>query len=366
MRVMTHPNRQRGVTLIELMVALVMGLVLLAGVAAIFVANKESFRVQEGLARSQEGGRFAILMIERELRSAGYRGCTSMRSKEAITNAVTDLGTSQFGKFDRPVIAFSSDGSTWTPALDTEFSKLTYKPIGNSDVLLIRSPTSYENGVSTHQTRTADLVVTGNTSLTAGRIAMVSDCRTAAVFRVTGVSSSGSGTGATSTISHGGKDLGSRFSNDETGTKGSAAEVQPMRAVAYYVAPSGAIPGRMSLWRWEGSPAAPEEVVEGVEQLLVRFGMDDTGQPPPARVRRYLAPASIAASLDTVNGDWDLIQSVRVTLVVSSNEERLTPEAAGVAIDVNLDGDKTDAGETESTRLRQVYTTTVAVRNRQS
>ena len=81
------PRSQRGLTLVELMVALVMGMVLLAGVATVFVANKQSYRLQDSLARLQENGRFAIEFLERDIRMAGYTGCKNLVLKK---NTISD------------------------------------------------------------------------------------------------------------------------------------------------------------------------------------------------------------------------------------------------------------------------------------
>ena len=65
---------QRGLTLIEIMVALLIGSFLLAGVIQIFIVNKQTYRAQENLSRLQEDGRFALDLLNRYLRLAGYTG----------------------------------------------------------------------------------------------------------------------------------------------------------------------------------------------------------------------------------------------------------------------------------------------------
>ncbi len=69
-----QPDRQRGVSLIELMVAVVVGLLLLGGLIQVYLSNKQSYNAQEQLARMQESGRFAMDMITLDLRRAGYWG----------------------------------------------------------------------------------------------------------------------------------------------------------------------------------------------------------------------------------------------------------------------------------------------------
>lgn len=63
----------RGMTIIELMVALVLGLLLAAVIIILFSSAKASYRMQDGLTRIQEDGRIAVQLIGEEVRKAGYR-----------------------------------------------------------------------------------------------------------------------------------------------------------------------------------------------------------------------------------------------------------------------------------------------------
>ncbi len=71
MSAMPKPLRQSGVTLVELMVALVLGLFIVGGVIQVFLSGKASYKVQEGLGRIQESARFADFYLGRVLRNAG-------------------------------------------------------------------------------------------------------------------------------------------------------------------------------------------------------------------------------------------------------------------------------------------------------
>lgn len=64
-------RRQRGLTLLELMVALVLGLLVSGGIVALFSATSQTNRVQAALSRVQENGRFAMGRMEADLRMAG-------------------------------------------------------------------------------------------------------------------------------------------------------------------------------------------------------------------------------------------------------------------------------------------------------
>jgi type IV pilus assembly protein PilW len=69
--------RQRGLSLIELMVALAIGAFLVLGVVTVFLANKDSARLENSLARLQENGRFALDLMREDLHRSQYLGCNT-------------------------------------------------------------------------------------------------------------------------------------------------------------------------------------------------------------------------------------------------------------------------------------------------
>jgi type IV pilus assembly protein PilW len=73
-------NKQSGISLIEIMIALLIGLFLLDGVLQLFSSAQQTYRMQSNLARLQENGRFALDFLERDIRMAGYWGCMSSTS----------------------------------------------------------------------------------------------------------------------------------------------------------------------------------------------------------------------------------------------------------------------------------------------
>ena len=73
-------SRQRGVTLVELMISLGLSLFLILVVAQFFVANKTTYRTQQAQADIQERGRYAISWIARQLRHTGYVDVTRVAS----------------------------------------------------------------------------------------------------------------------------------------------------------------------------------------------------------------------------------------------------------------------------------------------
>ena len=65
-------RRQKGFTLVELMVAMVIGLVLMSGIVTLFISSRRSFDVDGNVASMQDEGRFALKEIARDLSMASY------------------------------------------------------------------------------------------------------------------------------------------------------------------------------------------------------------------------------------------------------------------------------------------------------
>jgi len=80
------PRHSRGFTLIELMVAMVLGLLVAAGIVTVFASTSSSNKAQNQLAQLQEAGRFAVTRMGTDLRMANGQYCTN-------TGGVAKIGT---------------------------------------------------------------------------------------------------------------------------------------------------------------------------------------------------------------------------------------------------------------------------------
>lgn len=85
MKKLNRHTHQSGMTLIEIMIALLISAFLIAGVIQLFLNSKQTYRMQENLSRLQENGRFAVEFIARDVRMAGYRTCLSGTVPSAIS-----------------------------------------------------------------------------------------------------------------------------------------------------------------------------------------------------------------------------------------------------------------------------------------
>jgi type IV pilus assembly protein PilW len=67
-----RPARERGRTLIEVMVAITIGLMLTAGVLSIYGANRQTYRASADVQRMQAAGQLALDRLAYQVRMAGY------------------------------------------------------------------------------------------------------------------------------------------------------------------------------------------------------------------------------------------------------------------------------------------------------
>lgn len=85
-QVASHRRRMTGFGLIELMIALVLGLLVIGAAFAVFQSNLASYRANEGQNRIQESVRAAFEMMSRDIKAAGGGPCSNA-SALATTNA---------------------------------------------------------------------------------------------------------------------------------------------------------------------------------------------------------------------------------------------------------------------------------------
>lgn len=102
---------QRGVTLIELMVALVLALLIVAAVGYVYLQGSQGFRVQDGQSRMQEDARFIIDTVGRDVRVAGAFGCNSPRNRDPLPTG--QMTTSVELLASQPLMTPATIGTGW-------------------------------------------------------------------------------------------------------------------------------------------------------------------------------------------------------------------------------------------------------------
>src|ERR1700680_1633666 len=88
-------HRQQGYTLVELMIALLIGLFLLGGLMTIVQDNRRSFSSQNQLAQLQDSERLAMTIMTDVIQSAGYFPDPTSNSATSALPAVGAIAAGQ-------------------------------------------------------------------------------------------------------------------------------------------------------------------------------------------------------------------------------------------------------------------------------
>ena len=179
---------QRGFTMVELMVALLLGLVLIGGVINVFLTSGQTLRVNQNLSRVHENARFAIEMFSREIREAGMVPCGSTLSANVLRGSGGSV-TWWASTYDGMVRGFD-DGQDSTAIKG--FGASTADRVGGTDALLILRPSSDEAGLrrlashdpAENSFTDASVISTAVKSRYDSRPALVCDGKSAALLQI--------------------------------------------------------------------------------------------------------------------------------------------------------------------------------------
>ncbi len=186
--------RQAGFSLIELMVALLLGLVVIGGVVNIFLTNQQSSRSNEDLGRLQESARLSFELMAREVRQVGGNTCGA----QVTANVLNNGGTAWWANWDASTLQGFGAGVAATGIVNIGAG--VGDRTNNSDALRVLSGGMF-NGVPITSHDPATGVVTLSTTdhgFVAGNYVVICDGESAAIAQVTAASNAGLGT-----ITHG-------------------------------------------------------------------------------------------------------------------------------------------------------------------
>ncbi|MCX4027130.1 PilW family protein [Endozoicomonas sp. SM1973] len=342
--------KNKGFTIIEMMISLVLGALLLGGIISLFTNNQQTYRIIQGTANLQDNARFAVDLIGEDIRMAGYMGCLSNLSNISLKNVLNNTGDDFAYQFNIGIEGFNSNGATWAPVLPAFISGMAPAPEANTDVIVIRRV--IDNGaslVSNNPSPSEDMKIEDNTTLEDDEIVIISDCTKATLFQVTSANIQ-KGTGHIN-LTH---NAGGKFTpgnkneplTDGPGYNPGEASIYKFVSNVYYIGRAQDTNGNninnnqgnpvLSLWRRQAA-AAPVEILRGVENLQILYGVDTTAGSPDGTIDQYQNASAVA--------DFNRVITARVELTVNSID----------AIGTQGDG-----------VLRRTFSHTVRLRNRGS
>ncbi len=364
--------RQRGVSMIELMVSLAISAFLMLGVFQVFIGSSSTDSVSQAFARVQENGRLALDILTRNLRMTGYQGCIDpdiVDMNIIADDAPTTDMTSQ------AIWGYETDTSAWSVVnRDDNLDNISGVHQG-SDLIYIQyvSPNSVNvictGGGNSCTAVNANIKIDSNSiGLNKYDLAIVTDCESADMFRI--VNNAKDTQDGKVTLAHSNSQ---NSSNNLSKPYGDDSQVMTFEALAFYVKDTGRNSSQghdiYALYQFDSTfhdgsgtgsyiTGREQELVEGVEQLQILYGQ----RLSDGNLRFIPADAS--------NLDFSQVAAIRIGLLVSSPEAVLNSddtatyklpgediEPAGTALAV--------ATHPVDRRLRQVFNSTIVLRNRQ-
>jgi type IV pilus assembly protein PilW len=318
-------RKQLGFSMVELMVAMVIQFILLAGMVFVYSNSRVMFTVNEQLSRVQENGRYLTDVLLHDIRMAGYSGCRSI--DEVVPNIIANRP---------PIFASLTDGITVFENGAGWDNPTALTRVAGSDVITLQS--AQGSGVSLRAnmiTDTATIRMIWNPDrLAANDLILISDCSHADLFRALAIKH---GTIIVhNNIANTGNQLSKAYAKD--------AQLMPFDAHTYFIATgANAEPG---LYQYSFNSDTATLLAEGVENMQLLLAEDTSGDQEPDV---YVNATAVM--------DWAAVIGVRVGLLMRSANNVATEARA-----FTFNGANANTGN--DTRVRKAFWSYAAMRNR--
>ncbi|WP_045219895.1 PilW family protein [Desulfonatronum thioautotrophicum] len=309
-------NSQSGLSIVEALVTMVILLIVMGGVYQIFQSNSLTYRMQQGMSRMQESGRFAMDFMLNDIRMAGYLGCVSSGT---VTNNLANA--TGINDYSFAVQEFSSHPNQLIirRALDKRV-----------DILGIDSQT---NSTTTLEIDDTDF------SFDANEFLVVNNCEAIFITSAQGASNNG-------TLQVAGGNIPNNFLTNNMG------EVLNVGAITYYVQQDPSNNNILSLYREVSHhTTTAQPIVEGIDAIRFWYGIDTNND---RSVDDFVDAAGVS--------DWSQVRSIRIALLAASPEEirGMEPDATP---SYTLLGDTIIPATDDRRKLRRVFEASIGIRN---
>lgn len=344
--------RQQGLSIIEIMIALTLGLIITIGIVHIFTANRASFDLSSASGRTQETGRTAMELLGRAVRNADYWGCMKGVPASSVHNILNVSSTDPVLGFERGLVV-EQDPSGSADNITDGSDFITVSGVGGGGLINVSSVPA--------QTAANLQLATTTTAIQQGDILFVSDCQDADVFQVTNfqngqvvVHNSGSIAGMTP---------GNKTQALQKVYAAGATVYRPY--VEKYFINNGSLymaTGQMQ-GATVGSFGTPVQLVSGVIGMQVELGQDTHGT---GSIDAWNPPKVEDNSTTSDEAFADDALALRISILTESPSDHVVKDHQKYCFPGWLDCKANPALLTTANdyRLYRVYTSTVAIRNR--
>ncbi len=371
----TSVQRAAGFSLIELMIAMVIGLLIMSGVFQVFISSKHSDKVLQAEAEMQENARFAFSVMTNIIQQAGNFGCqasTNLVTRNAVKPPVTPNTFRPARIIEGWEAKDTGHGDSYTTHPGSGVSLITTqhwtssnnatKDAGTkskkySDILKVWYSRP-EKATLTNIDHANSILTFSDIDLKKGDVLVINDCRTVNFAQVCKCEDDDCANDDTkATIKDGVCSTPGNNPLNLHSLNMPTAEVGILDEAIFFVgkrsdSTTGYQQNQPSLYvRYLGNKAKPgrkEEILEGVESLQILYGEDTNSDNSP---NYYVSADKVA--------NWKNVVSLKLSLLLRSRKNNMTSSAQALSLNgatITLaDGDR---------YLRRVFSTTIALRNR--
>lgn len=314
------PQRVHGFSLIELMIAMVLGLIVSGAAVALFYSNSRTYASTENLGRIQENARTAFELMARDVREAAGNSCgASTQAANPASIVLTDAANLWFSNATGGVRGYATGEAMPNLSIGTARGERVAGTQGIDLVSTFGNPVT----IQSHNRTTA--VFTMNTAahgFAVGDIVMACDAQHGAIFQVRNVTGASIGHGSggtfpgncTSALGGIGPNCGAnlyQYACERGGPAGVdcatelwTATLAELRASRWWIGNDGN--GGTSLWQTvrTGTTETPMEIADGVTGMTLTYLVRNaTGYVDAAAVANWPDVVAVRIELDMAGRD---------------------------------------------------------------
>lgn len=310
----TSVRSENGRSIVEVLIAMTIGMVILIALSSLFYTNKKSFRANDDKSRLDDEGRLALNLMAFHVRMAGYGTLLSSNEKaDDQTNPTVAVLPAVYTSFaDKQGQSVNAIRGCVGGFTDSSVALASISCTGTAtqpDSFLVRY-----------------VVDASTTNVTSGGIP--TDCLGAAITPVA---------------------IPSDFAKKTAG-----APSEYIVENRFYIQTNNGVPELYCRGNGGVAPNAAlnagQPIAENVENLKITYGVSRNNT---QTIDRYLNASQLSGT------DWQRVVSVRICMVVRSANDNLT-----TAPQSYIDCDGTTVRTPTDRRLRSVFSTVVAIRSR--
>lgn len=338
-------SSQRGTSLVEVLVTLVLGLVVSAGAIAMVMSNREAYRSTEALSRIQESTRTAFELMSRDLRAVGINACSGGRNR--VLNLLNNPSANWWSNWSDSTRGLRGFDNTEVSGTEV-FGTSERQRISGTDRVEIMHGGTNALTVAVHNASAADATITDATTGSAvtlpkyalytqqtssfdpGDLAIVCDFESTAIFQVSGVELGKRSIQHEAILSAtpGNCSSGLAFRTpldcDPVGTSKvfpPGSQIMRFETAAWFIGSNGrtaATGSSRSLYRATALTPNPEEVVEGVRDMQITYMVDDAYR--------------TATQVNALSGGWARVTGVQIELTIEAPESGTSTASLGARL----------------------------------